>query len=90
MFILLGSQRYSGVDYSGVIFVNQRADDDYIGIAFSYQSNRKFYVLMWKQNAQTYWSSRPFTAVAKAAIQLKVYVEYLYLLIRHSEDKNVL
>lgn len=38
----------------------------------SYQSNKRFYVVMWKQNTQTYWQTTPFRAVAEPGIQLKL------------------
>lgn len=39
---------------------------------FSYQNNKRFYVVMWKKNTQTYWQTTPFRAVAEPGIQLKL------------------
>ncbi|BFZ01488.1 hypothetical protein BsWGS_04527 [Bradybaena similaris] len=63
---------FSGVDFSGTFFVNTEVDDDYAGFVFSYQDSSKFYTLMWKKNAQTYWQAAPFRAVAEPGIQLKL------------------
>lgn len=38
----------------------------------SYQNNKRFYVVMWKKNTQTYWQTTPFRAVAEPGIQLKL------------------
>ena len=66
-----GYTRFSGVDFGGTFFVNSDVDDDYAGFVFSYQDSSNFYVVMWKKNAQTYWQSSPFRAVAQPGIQLK-------------------
>ncbi|BFY98419.1 hypothetical protein BsWGS_01459 [Bradybaena similaris] len=63
---------FSGVDFSGTFFVNTDVDDDYAGFVFSYQDSSKFYTLMWKKQAQTYWQAAPFRAVAEPGIQLKL------------------
>ncbi|CAG5128554.1 unnamed protein product, partial [Candidula unifasciata] len=63
---------FSGVDFSGTFFVNTDIDDDYAGFVFSYQDSSKFYTLMWKKQAQTYWQAAPFRAVAEPGIQLKL------------------
>ncbi|KAK7010141.1 cartilage matrix protein [Biomphalaria glabrata] len=63
---------FSGVDFSGTFFVNTEVDDDYAGFVFSYQDSSKFYTVMWKKHAQTYWQAAPFRAVAEPGIQLKL------------------
>jgi len=68
----IGRDKLGGVDFEGTFFVNTYRDDDYVGFVFSFQSNSKFYVVMWKRLRQTYWHHDPFTAVAKAGIQLKL------------------
>ena len=70
--LAIGRDNLEGVNFEGTFFVNTRSDDDYIGIVFSYQSNRTFYVVMWKKSQQTYWERSPFTAVAKSGIQVKL------------------
>ena len=67
---LSGYTRFSGVDFGGTFYVNSDVDDDYAGFIFSYQDSSHFYAVMWKKNAQTYWQSTPFRAVAQPAIQL--------------------
>lgn len=44
----IGNQRYGPVDFSGTMFVNTREGSNYIGFVFGYQSNRKFYAVMWR------------------------------------------
>jgi syndecan 4 len=43
-----GNQRYGPVDFSGTIFVNTDEGLNYVGFVFGYQSNRKFYAVMWR------------------------------------------
>lgn len=47
--MLICSTRYGPVDYSGTIYVKDREGSDYFGVVFGYQSNRKFYVVMWRR-----------------------------------------
>jgi len=70
--LAIGQDKLGGVDFEGTFFVNTHRDDDYVGFVFSYQSNSKFYVVMWKKWKQQYWESQPFTAIAKEGIQLKL------------------
>ena len=50
-----GIQRYGDLTYSGVLFVNEeKGAGDYIGIVFGYQSNRKFYVILWRNENSNY------------------------------------
>jgi len=70
--LAIGQDKLGGVDFEGTFFVNTRRDDDYVGFVFSYQSNSKFYVVMWKKSRQTYWERQPFRAIAKPGIQLKL------------------
>lgn len=49
--MLIGSVRYGPVDYSGVLFVKGAEGSDYVGVVFGYQSNRKFYVVMWRKES---------------------------------------
>ena len=67
-----GPVRFSGVDFSGTVQVQTSHDDDFIGLVFSYQSNRKFYLVSWKQQNQVYWEMNPFRAKAVRGIQIKV------------------
>ena len=45
---------YADVDYSGTWQVNGDDGDDYIGFVFGYQSNRKFYIVVMKQQHSNY------------------------------------
>lgn len=69
---LTGGSRFSGVDFSGTLFINNDDDDDFAGIVFSYQSGSAFYVITWKKKRQTYWEKTPFPAKAEPGLQLKV------------------
>lgn len=70
--LAVGYDSFGGVDFEGTFFVDTDIDDDYVGFIFSYQNNHKFYAVMWKRNAQTYWQATPFRAVAEPGIQLKL------------------
>lgn len=68
-----GPLQLGAIDFSGTFFVNTKADDDYIGFIFGYQSAVKFYVVMWKQKTQTYWDKKPFLSEGKAGVSIKVH-----------------
>lgn len=70
--LAVGFESFSGVDFEGTFFVDTQIDDDYVGFIFGYQNNKRFYVVMWKKNTQTYWQTTPFRAVAEPGIQLKL------------------
>lgn len=70
--LAVGYDAFGGVDFEGTFFVDTEIDDDYVGFIFSYQSNHKFYSVMWKKNIQTYWQATPFRASAEPGIQLKL------------------
>ena len=47
--MLIGSAALGPMDFTGTMFVNGDTGNDYMGIVFGYQSNREFYVVMWKK-----------------------------------------
>ena len=53
--MLIGKPVYEGFDFTGVMYVNQRFDDDMIGLVFGYQKPGRFYVVTWKRRTQYFW-----------------------------------
>ncbi|XP_027036695.1 cartilage oligomeric matrix protein-like isoform X2 [Pocillopora damicornis] len=70
--IAVGNVRFNGVDFNGTLRVSTKHDDDFVGLVFSYQNNRQFYVISWKQEDQVYWDVQPFRAKAVKGIQIKL------------------
>ncbi|XP_076289321.1 cartilage oligomeric matrix protein-like isoform X1 [Lasioglossum baleicum] len=70
--LAIGPDVMSNVDFDGTFYINDDADDDFVGFIFAYQSNRKFYVVSWKRGAQQYWENKPFPATADPGIVLKL------------------
>lgn len=52
--LLISYTKFGRVDYGGTFFISDNTDDDFAGIVFGYQSNRKFYVCSWKKITQSY------------------------------------
>ncbi|KAG7154451.1 Thrombospondin-3b-like [Homarus americanus] len=52
--------------------IHHDKDDDYVGFIFGYQSNKQFYVVMWKKGRQEYFAKKPFLAIGEPGIQLKL------------------
>ena len=42
------------MDYFGTWYIDGDSGQNYIGFVFSYQSNRKFYVVLWRQQNYNY------------------------------------
>ncbi|KZC04077.1 Cartilage oligomeric matrix protein [Dufourea novaeangliae] len=70
--IAIGPDVFSGVDFEGTFYIDDNADDDYVGFVFSYQDNRRFYIVAWKKGSQPYWMPNPFRAVGDPGITLKL------------------
>ena len=58
------------MDYSGAIYVKGNEGSDYVGLVFGYQSNRKFYVVMWRKENSNFQSSNVNSGIK--GVQLKV------------------
>jgi hypothetical protein len=58
--MVIGSEAFGYVEYSGTLFIDDMDEDNYAGFIFAYQSNRKFYVCKWKR-AREYYVGSPRT-----------------------------
>lgn len=72
-----GTTRYGAVDYSGTIYVKDSEGSDYLGVVFGYQSNRKFYVVMWRRENINFGSADTNTGIK--GLQLKVRIKVLII-----------
>lgn len=68
--LLVGYDSFSSYEYTGTLFVDTAQDDDYIGIVFNYQNNRRFMLVSWKQTTQKYWNNGNLEGKAGLQIQL--------------------
>ena len=68
--LLVGRDRFTNVEYNGTFYINTEIDDDYAGIVFNYQSNRRFMLVSWKQTTQKYWNDAGREAMAGLQIQM--------------------
>jgi len=58
------------VDYTGVLYIQGREASDYVGVVFGYQSNRKFYVVMWRRENSNFQELNDRAGIK--GLQLKV------------------
>ncbi|XP_020300178.1 cartilage oligomeric matrix protein-like [Pseudomyrmex gracilis] len=57
--IAVGPHEFTGVDFEGTFYIdNHDNDDDFVGFLFSYQNNRRFYLVSWKKGHQMYWGAQ--------------------------------
>eukprot|EP00794_Sanderia_malayensis_P004541 gene4541-5138_t len=77
---LIGKSNFGHLIFTGTLSIRSpdngtRPDDDYVGIIFGFQSNRKFYVCSWKRSKQSYsitGSTLPYPrAYGRQGISLK-------------------
>eukprot|EP00058_Branchiostoma_floridae_P009584 XP_002595072.1 hypothetical protein BRAFLDRAFT_90181 [Branchiostoma floridae] len=68
--VLIGDYRFGPVNLTGTMFVNEDSGNDYIGFVFGYQSNRKFYVVIWKHENENAESSATYGGIK--GLQIKV------------------
>lgn len=66
----VGQSRYGPVDFSGVLYVKESDSSDYAGVVFGYQSNRKFYVAMWRRENSNFKDLNDNAGIK--GVQLKV------------------
>lgn len=69
VYLHLGDNSYDSMDYSGTVFANTDTCNGYLGFVFGYQSNRKFYVAIWRHNHLNY---PPDYAAGIQGLQIKV------------------
>ena len=62
------------LDFNGTLFVNDDKDDDYVGFVFNYQSNKRFMLVAWKKQNETYNEVKPYYR-AMSGIQIKVLLQ---------------
>ena len=62
------------MDYSGTLYVKDSEGSDYLGVVFGYQSNRKFYVVMWRRENINF--GKADTNAGIKGLQLKVRITY--------------
>ena len=70
----VGQVRYGPVDFSGVLYVKESESADYVGLVFGYQSNRKFYVVMWRRENSNFEDQNDRAGIK--GVQLKVTAFY--------------
>ena len=75
-----GKQSYSDVEYSGVLHVNTDVGDDYAGVVFGYQNNKRFYVMMWRNENKNYGNTSYLAGTR--GIQIKVLIFSYHIIIR--------
>ncbi len=70
LLLFVGKTRYGPVDYTGTLYVKGSESSDYVGVVFGYQSNRKFYVVMWRRENSNFQEQNDRAGIK--GVQLKV------------------
>ncbi len=70
--LLVGNHMFSSVEFNGTLFIDTDQDDDFVGLVFNYQSNKRFMLVTWKRNDNPYYVKYPFPAEARAGLEIKV------------------
>lgn len=71
IFLFVGTTKYGPVDYTGALYVKGSDSSDYVGVVFGYQSNRKFYVVMWRRENSNFQELNDRAGIK--GVQLKVH-----------------
>lgn len=69
--LLVGKDSFAAVEFTGTFFVNTDLDDDFVGLVFNYQSNRRFMLVSWKKANGSYFYGKD-DVMATAGLQVKV------------------
>ena len=87
--MLIGYDAIGPMDFTGTLFVNGDTGDDYIGVVFGYQSNRNFYVVMWRKANQN-WNSY-YAGIKGIQIKVRVilYLKRLAIIFRIQTEKRL-
>lgn len=66
--LVVGRDVFGGVDFEGLVYVNSIASQrGHLGLVFSYQSNRKYFVVLWRKRSGKFNQAR-----GEAGIELKL------------------
>ena len=70
-------QHFGPVDYSGTFFMHTDQGQDYTGFVFSYQSNRRFYVVVWRHKNYNYGGTAYRGGIKGAQLKVFIIVSFL-------------
>ena len=72
-YVPVGQTRYGPVDFSGVLYVKESEGSDYVGVVFGYQSNRKFYVVMWRRENSNFQDLNDRAGIKGVQLKVRAY-----------------